>query len=144
MAENAPFLPGLSPVRGKTVHATFDGGRLTSDAGVLLLAEIERRLRLAERLARCMTDPRSPERVHHTLTEMIRFRTLLIASGYPDANDCDALRLDPAVKMAVDRLPESGPDLCSQPTMCRLENLPSATALKRMMAAMVELFCGSF
>ena len=57
MAENAPFLPGLSPVRGKPVHLTFDGGRLTSDAGVLLLAEIERRLRLAERLARCLDRP---------------------------------------------------------------------------------------
>lgn len=50
MAENASFLPGLSPVRGKPVHVAFDGGRLTSDAGVLLLAEIERRLGIAERL----------------------------------------------------------------------------------------------
>jgi Transposase DDE domain group 1 len=144
MAEHAPFLPGLSPVQGKPVHVTFDGGRLTSDAGVLVLAEIERRLGLAERLARCLADPRSPERVRHTLAEMIRFRMLLIAAGYPDANDCDALRIDPGFKMAVGRLPESGADLCSQPTMCRLENLPAATALKRMMAAMVELFCDSF
>jgi Transposase DDE domain group 1 len=144
MAEHAPFLPGLSPVRGKPVHVTFDGGRLTSDAGVLLLAEVERRLELAERLARCLTDPRSPDRVRHTLAEMIRFRTLLIAAGYPDADDCDALRIDPAFKMAVGRLPETGKDLCSQPTMCRLENLPGPIALKRMMAAMVELFCDSF
>src|SRR3954469_6244916 len=144
MAEHAPFLPGLSPVRGKPVHVAFDGGRLTSDGGVLLLAEVERRLGLAERLARCLADPRSPERVRHTLAEMIRFRVLLIAAGYPDADDCDALRLDPAFKMAVGRLPESGSDLCSQPTMCRLENLPGPTALKRMMAAMVELFCDSF
>jgi DDE family transposase len=71
MAEHAPFLPGLSPVQGKSVHVTFDGGRLSSDAGVLLLAGIERRLKLAERLARCLTDPRSPERVRHTLVEMI-------------------------------------------------------------------------
>ena len=75
---------------------------------------------------------------------MIRFRVLLIAAGYPDANDCDALRSDPAFKMAVGRAPESGRALCSQPTMCRLENLPTVTALKRMMAAMVELFCDSF
>ena len=144
MAKGAPALPGLSPVAAKPVHATFDGGRLTSDAGVLVLAEIDRRLGLSERLARCLTDPRAPERVRHTLAELIRFRTLLIAAGYPDANDCDGLRADPVFKMAVGRRPESGADLCSQPTMSRLENLPGAIALKRMMATMVELFCDSF
>ena len=137
-------LSGPSPIAGKPVRAAFDGGRLTSDAGVLLLAEIERRLGVAERLARCLPDPRAPGRVRHSIVEMIRFRALLIAAGYPDANDCDALRSDPAFKMAVGRLPQSGADLCSQPTMCRLENLPTATTLKRMMAAMVELFCDSF
>jgi hypothetical protein len=75
---------------------------------------------------------------------MIRFRALMIAAGYEDANDCDALRDDPAFKMAVGRLPESGVRLCSQPTMSRLENLPTSTALKRMMDAMVGLFCASF
>ncbi len=144
MAGGALVLSGPSSVVGKAVRVTFDGGRLTSDAGVLLLADIERRLGIAERLARCIADPRSPERVRHTLAEMIRFRVLLIAAGYPDANDCDALRGDPAFKVAVGRLPESGRDLCSQPTMCRLENLPGAVALKRMMAAMVGLFCDSF
>jgi DDE family transposase len=73
------------------VHVGFDGGRLTSDAGIL--SAVEQRL------------------------------TLLIAAGYPDGNDCDALRFDPAFKMAVGRLPESGEDLCSQPTISRFENL---------------------
>ena len=134
-------LSGSSPVAGKAVQVGFDGGRLTSDAGVLVLAGIERRFGIAERLARCIEDPRSPERAHHSITEMIRFRMLLIAAGYPDANDGDALRTDPALRMALGRLPESesGVDLCSQPTMSRLENLPGATVLKRMMAAMVEL-----
>ena len=111
-------LPSSSPVGGKVVRLAFDGGRLTSDAGVLMLADIERRLGIAERLARCLTDPRSPGRVHHTLAEMIRFRVLLIAAGYPDANDCDALRSDAAFKMALGRAPESGAALCSQPTPC--------------------------
>jgi Transposase DDE domain group 1 len=142
--ESALVLSDSPRVAGKAVRVAFDGGRLTSDAGVLLLAGIERRLGIAERLARCLEDPRSPERVLHTVAEMIRFRMLLIAAGYPDANDCDALRRDPAFKMAVGRAPESERDLCSQPTMCRLENLPTITALKRMMAAMVELFCDSF
>jgi len=144
MIEATGYLPGLSPVEGKPVHVAFDGGRLTSDAGVLVLAEIERKLGIAQRLAQCIEDPRSPDRVDHTLVEMIRFRALLIAAGYADANDCDALRTDPAFKMAVGRLPETADPLCSQPTMSRLENLPGPTALKRMMAAMVDLFCDSF
>jgi hypothetical protein len=118
------------------MHLAFDGGRLTSDAGLLLLADIERRLGIAERLVRCLAGPRSRDRIHHTVPEMIRFRVLLIAAGYPDANDGDALRANPAFKIAVGRAPESGRDLCSQPTMCRLENLPTITALKRMMAAL--------
>jgi hypothetical protein len=60
-------------------------------------------------------------RVRHGLAEMIRYRVLLIAAGDPDGNDCDALKSDPAFKMAVGRRPESGNDLCSQPTISRLE-----------------------
>jgi hypothetical protein len=144
MTDDAPFLAGLSAVAGKPVQVTFDAGRLSSDGGVLVLAEIERRLGIAARLARCIEDPRAADRVQHGLAEMIRFRALLIAAGYADANDCDALRVDPVFKMALGRLPENEADLCSQPTMCRLENLPGPIALKRMMAAMIELFCDSF
>jgi hypothetical protein len=95
--------------------------QLSSDAGVLLQAEVERKLGIAERLARCVADPRAPQQIEHSVAEMIRFRALAIAAGYADANDCDALRKDPAFKMAVRRLPETGVDLCSQPTMTRLE-----------------------
>src|SRR5580700_4619616 len=144
MDESTGILPGLPAVAGKPVHVGFDGGRLTSDGGILLLAAIEQRLGIAERLAACIEDRRDPDRVVHQFAEMIRYRALLIAAGYPDGNDCDALKSDPAFKMAVGRLPESGDDLCSQPTISRLENLPGATALKRMMAAMVDLFCDSF
>ena len=97
-AEGAMVLSGSSTIGGKPVHVAFDGGRLTSDAGVLVLAEIERRLGIADRLARCLEDPRDPERVRHGIAEMIRFRSLLIAAGYADANDCDALRTDPAFR----------------------------------------------
>ena len=144
MDESTGILPGFPAVAGKPVHVTFDGGRMTSDAGIMLLAAIEQRLGISQRLADCIEDPRAPERVRHGLAEMIRYRALLIAAGYPDGNDCDALKSDPAFKMAVGRSPESGADLCSQPTISRLENLPGPVALKRMMAAMVELFCDSF
>jgi len=98
---------------------------LSSDGGVLLLAEVERRLGVAERLARSVEDPRVPERIVHGLAEMIRFRALAIAAGHPDATDCDLLCKDPAFKMAVGHLPETGPALCSQPSITRLENLPA-------------------
>ncbi len=95
------ILPGLAGVAGKPVQVGFDGGRLTSDAGILLLAAIERRLGIADRLAACIEGPRAPERVRHGLVERIRYRALLIAAGYPDGNDCDALRSDPAVEIVV-------------------------------------------
>src|SRR2546429_7159745 len=143
MDEGTGILPGVPPVAGKPVRVTFDGGQMTSDAGILLLAAIEQRLGIAEQLAVCLEDPRAPERVRHTLAEMIRYRALLIAAGYPDGNDCDALKSDPAFKMAVGRRPESGTDLCSQPTISRWENLPGPPALKPMMAAMGGGFCDS-
>jgi hypothetical protein len=87
MTESTGLLPNLPAVAGKPVQVAFDGGRLTSDAGILLLAAVEQRLRTAERLAACLEDPRDPDRVRHELAEMIRYRALLIAAGYPDAND---------------------------------------------------------
>jgi hypothetical protein len=144
MAHDTGSLPRLPAVAGKAVHVTFDGGRLTSNAGVVLLAAVERRLGIAERLAACIADPRTPGRVWHSVADMIRYRMLLIAAGYPDGNDCAALKADPAFKIALGRPPATGAPLCSQPTISRLENLPSPTALKRMMAAMIDVFCDSF
>jgi hypothetical protein len=91
MGEGTGILPDLPAVAGKPVHVGFDGGRMTSDAGILLLSAIEQRLKIAERLAACIEDPRDPDRVHYQFAEMIRYRALLIAAGYPDGNDCDPL-----------------------------------------------------
>src|ERR1700726_3664993 len=109
MVDATPFLSGLSPVQGKTVVARFDGGRLSSQGGLLTLRQIERRLGLADRLARWLKDPRVPEKVVHRVAEIIRLRILMIAARYEDANDADALRGDPMFKLALDRLP-SGED----------------------------------
>jgi SAM-dependent methyltransferase len=136
-------LPGLSPVAGKSIMARFDGGQLSSDAGVLVLREIEQRQGIAEGLAACLDDPRSQTQVVHGLAEMIRFRMLMIASGYEDGNDASTLRSDPAFKLAQGALP-SGPDLASQPTISRLENLPDVRSLLRMGRAFVDLFCASY
>ena len=142
---NDSMLPllGLSPVCGKTVVAKFDGGLLSSDAGILVLREVEQRLRVADRLAACMVDRRAPELITHTLAEIIRFRLLMIGAGYEDGNDASSLRSDPIFKMALDLLP-SDRELCSQSTISRLENLPDARALLRMGRAMVDLYCESF
>jgi Transposase DDE domain group 1 len=143
MVDATPFLPGLSPVQGKPVVARFDGGRLSSEGGLLALREIEHRLGIADRLAACLKDPRMPEKVVHRLAQIIRFRLLMIAAGYEDGNDADALRCDPMFKLALDRLP-SGEDLCSQSTLSRVENLPDRRALLRLGRALVDQYCGSF
>jgi hypothetical protein len=143
MVETTPFLPGLSPVRGKAVVARFDGGRLSSAGGLLALREIEHRIGVADRLAACLTDPRAPERVEHRLAEIIRFRMLMIAAGYEDGNDADALRRDPMFKLALDRLP-SDDELCSQSTISRLENLPDTRALLRLGRGLIDQYCASF
>ena len=136
-------LPGLSPISGKTVIAKFDGGLLSSDGGVLVLREVEQRLRVADRLAACMVDPRAPDLITHSLADVIRFRLLMIGAGYEDGNDASFLRGDPMFKMALDLSP-SDRELCSQSTISRLENLPDARALLRMGRAMVDLYCESF
>jgi hypothetical protein len=141
--EVTPPLPGLSPVGGKSLVARFDGGRLSSDGGVLALREVERRLGIGDRLAGCLDDPRTPEGIRHSLADIIRFRVLMIAAGYEDGNDAAALRHDPAFKLALDRLPDAAA-LCSQPTISRLENLPDLRALLRMGRAMIGLYCSSF
>ena len=111
---------------------------------MVLLRGAECRLGLAETLAGCIRDWRDPALVVHTLPAMLRFRMFAIACGYEDADDCDALRADPLFKLAIGRAPESGRDLCSQPTMSRLENAPSRVELARMTAALVDIFCRSF
>ena len=141
--ETTPMLPGLSPVCGKRIVARFDTEHLCSDGGLLALREIENRLGIAQRLAACIDDPRTPGKVAHGLDEIIRFRMLMIAAGYEDGNDADTLRNDPMFKLAMERLPDDA-DLCSQPTISRAENLPDARALLRMGQAMVTHYCQSF
>jgi hypothetical protein len=140
-----PTLPleGLSSVNGKAVIARFDGGSLSSDSGVIALAEVEKRLGVAGRLASCIDDPRRPDQVVHNLADMIGFRMKMIAAGYEDGNDATRLRSDPIFKMAEGALP-SGRDLASQSTICRLENLPDLRSLLMMGRAMVDLYCASF
>src|SRR5215472_16404426 len=98
---NARFLPFAFPaVASKKITAAFDGGRITSDGGVMVLAQAERRLAIAEKLAAVIADPRDPLRLVHRPPQILRARILAIACGYEDANDLDRLRFDPAFKLA--------------------------------------------
>ena len=131
-------------VQGKKVTAAFDGGRMSSDGGVMLLSMAERRLGVAERRARCVPDRRGPTRIVHTIAGMIRARVFAICCGYEDADDLDVLRCDPAFKLACGRLPDSGRDLCSQPTLSRLENAPALKDAIRLTYARVDQWLASY
>ena len=137
-----PF--GFPAIGCQKVAAAFDGGRLTSDGGVMLLAAAERQLGLCDRLAALISNPHDPSRIIHPLADILRARILAIACGYEDADGLDHLRHDPGFKLACGRLPDSGRDLCSQPTMSRWENAPSLREVIRLMRAMVDLYCTSY
>jgi len=144
VTQDTLVLPSLSPIGDKPVSALIDDRCTSADGGLLLLQDVERRLNLADRLAACLQDPRQPGKITHRLDEILRFRMLAIVAGYPDGNDCDVLRGDPVFKMALDRPPVSGPALCSQPTVSRIENMPRRPELYRMAKAMLDLYCDSF
>ena len=99
----------LAPIEGKTVELACDGGRLSSDAGLVLLNDPDKQLGLTRDLAAVLRDPRDPRRVDFTLHDLLKQRVLHIAAGYEDANDATTLRHDPIFKVLLDRLPESGP-----------------------------------
>jgi len=139
------LLPFAFPSVGrKKVTAAFDGGRITSDGGVMLLAAVERSMGIASTLAGMIADPRNPLLVTHSVADILRARMLAIACGYEDADDLDHLRTDPGFKLACGRLPDSGRDLCSQPTMSRWENAPDLREVIRMSYALVDIYCASY
>src|SRR5258706_4102104 len=125
MSENTLLPFDLPSIARKKVSVGFDGGQLSSDAGVLVLRGVEKKLGLAARLASCIRDRRNPERIVHPLEEMLRLPMFAIAAGYEDADECEWRRYDPIFNMAGGHAPESGDPLCSQPTICRPEKAPS-------------------
>ena len=104
----------------KEVIADFEGGRITSDAGGLLLRELDQRYRLAENAARCLHDPREGHKVKHDFLTLVRQRLFAIAQGYEDNNGAG--------------------DLASQPTLSRFENRVNAKDLRRLSDGLLELY----
>lgn len=133
----------FSRLQSRALHADFLGGRLTTDAGVLLLREVADRIGLFDALDRAIPDPRLPEMIRHHQKAMLAQRITAIALGYEDLNDHQTLRSDPALQLAADKLPDPGTVLASPPTLCRLENRVDRGALIKVAEVLLDQFIAS-
>jgi hypothetical protein len=124
----------------KKVEVDFDGGEITSDAGLLFLRETESQIGIIANISKVLKDKRNPAYIKHTLPQLLTQRVFQIAAGYEDSNDCNKLKDDPILKMACGK--EEA--LASQPTMSRFENSPSRTTLYRIAQALADCFIGSY
>lgn len=134
----------FSDIKRRQIVADFNGGRLTTDAGVLLLREVDRQIGLIDAINECVPDPRDPRYTIHQQREMIAQRIFSIALGYEDLNDQQTLRDDPALQIAAGKPPEEDDPLASPPTLCRLENRVNRKALVKMSTLFVEHFLASY
>jgi hypothetical protein len=96
------------PLGGREVRGRFDGGAITSDAGGLLLREVEKRTGIIAQFAACFRDHRDPERIEHTVEELVAQRVYALALGYEDLNDHDQLRRDPLLAVLAEKADPSG------------------------------------
>jgi len=130
----------LPACQGRIVEAKFVEEEVTSDGGVLLLREIDRKINLTSELEKIIPDPREPTKIKHSLISMLKQRIYGIALGYEDLNDHTTLRNDPAIQTAVDRIKP----LASSPTLCRMENRANRKMIVDSNKLMVEKFIESF
>jgi hypothetical protein len=144
MSKYTKQLMFFKEISGKKVEIDFDGGDVSSDAGVLFLRETESEIGILNKIANVMVDNRHQSYVKHEMVALLTQRVFQIASGYEDGNDCDELRNDPIFKMSCDRLPTSEEPLASQPTMCRFENALSRTTLYRIAEVILDSFIQSY
>jgi hypothetical protein len=116
----------------KPVVARFDQAQASTDGGAVLLKALDDQLQLTDQLAGCLVDRRDPDKIRHTVRDLLRQRIFGLACGYEDANDAARLADDPLHKLAVGRDPVTGAALASQPTLSRFENAVSPRALYRL------------
>lgn len=121
------------------LEAAFDGGRITSDGGLLWLAETDSEMGLCEAVSECVPEWRK-RKGRHSLLSLVRQRVFQIACGYEDQNDSDFLREDPLLKLVCGSLPESGSDLASQPTICRMENAATGRSCRQIAEVLFERY----
>ncbi|MDN5941754.1 MAG: IS1380 family transposase [Nitrospira sp.] len=134
----APGLPLLrhpreeAPEHRRPVVARFDQAHASTDGGAVLLTAFDAQLGLTTQLAACLSDRRDPDKIRHTVRELLQQRVFGLACGYEDANDAARLAHDPLHKLAVGRDPLTGVALASQPTLSRFEHAVGPRALYRM------------
>jgi len=147
-ADRAPQLQQtplhLAPVGAKAVALDFDGGRLSSDAGLVLLKDLDEQLGLTRHLAAVLSDPRDPRRVKFPRHDLLTQRVFHSAAGYEDANDSNTRRDAPIVKLMLDRLPETGAPLASQPPMSRFANRVARSELSRLARVLLDQFLAAY
>lgn len=142
--------PSLMRLRRQAVQLDFNGGTLTSDGGLVLLREVDRRINLLSRINALIPDPRDPRYTVHDQIEMLTSRIFGIAAGYEDVNDHQQLRHDAAFQVAAGRSPsESGNShgegpLASSSTISRLENRVNAKVCFDLSELLVDLFLESY
>ena len=133
--------PELFPAcKSRKVEVDFNGGDITSDAGALLLRQVDRKIGLTRDLNKVLHDPRRKGSCEHTQLAMLRQRIYGLILGYEDLNDHDTLRDDLALQTAV----ECDKALASSPTLCRLENRADRETAKEISKLIVEKFIASF
>jgi hypothetical protein len=141
VTQNTKQLMLFKDISHKKVAADFNGGDVSSDAGLLFLREVEHRMGLIKRMVDVLKDRRHPSYVKHQFIELMKQRVFQVASGYEDANDSDDLRNDPIMKIVCEKSDDS---LASQPTMSRFENSLSRTDLYRIARTFVDVFINSY
>jgi hypothetical protein len=134
MTQCIPTLFEFQALASREVVASFDGQHITSDAGGLLLREVEAKFRFVEQFARCFSDCRDPDRIEHTVRELLKQRIFGLCLGYEDLNDHDQLRHDPLLAVLADktdplgnhrpRQRDRGKALAGKSTLNRLELTP--------------------
>lgn len=131
---------GFSSLKSKKVQCSFSGGKITSDGGVILLREVDKKLQLTENITKFIPDNRNQSYITHSVLQMLRQRIYGIALGYEDLNDHDSLRHDGAIQLAVG----FEHSLASSPTLCRFENQADRKTAVEINRILVEQFIASF
>jgi len=142
--KTTPDLLPLNDLNNKKVTYTCDKPTMSSDGGLLLLRELVGSSTLISSIASSINDRRNQSYVEHSLEEIISQRVGQISCGYADANDCDTFKADPLLKMFAGKDPIQASDLCSQPTVSRLENSVTRKDLYRMGKSIFDHFINSY